>query len=55
MIVINVYKKSTNELWWTEEYDSSRVACQEVKHMKENHFKPEYFDIKVGFSEDFLK
>lgn len=48
MITIRVIDKSTSELRWTETHPSQEQANEELQHMKENHFNPEYFNFEIS-------
>lgn len=44
---IRVIDKSTNLLTWTEYHSTKENALSELKHMKENHFNPKFFEFEV--------
>lgn len=48
MITIRVIDKSTNDLTWTEQHPTRERADEELQHMKENHFNPEYFNFEIS-------
>jgi len=53
MITIRVIEKGTNELRWTETHPSQEQANEELQHMKENHFNPEYFNFEISERESY--
>lgn len=44
---IRVIDKLTDTLFWTEHHSTKERAAAELKHMKENHFNPKFFEFEV--------
>lgn len=53
MITIRIIEKVTNELRWTETHSTQEQANEELQHMKENHFNPEYFNFEISERESY--
>lgn len=47
MFTIRVFDKVTNILAWTEYHSTKEKTAAELKHMKENHFNPKFFEFEV--------
>lgn len=51
MYTIKVLEKETGNLRWTEHHETKEQANKELKHMKENHFNPMFFNFKMTVGE----